>query len=461
MDKISLLKTRKEKQSAACRQIMGKINAIIDAQSFVELDGFSYSHNDFYGEDVLGEGVVTGYATVNCVPCYMVGINPEVLCGGLSKAGCDKIVKCLDKAMVAGAPVVYLVSSEGILAGEGVDVLEGVAGVLAKMNELSDNVPQFAVASGKVLGMAAMIFAQADYTYYLNGACVAYASPLVIAAKSNQSLDEEKIGGATNGNGLCSFVVEDMSEVKDSIVKILDVLPDYNGISIDFTDDPNRCCEVLNLNVPTGECLLNCVFDNSSAIVLNGNVESEVITAIGRIGGYSAAAVIFDGENGVELTKGNVEKVKDFMYYAAANNLPIITFVNTLGVKADGATNSSTVLKSISNLICALNYATSVPRINVIYGKAIGLGYTLFGSKAYGADYALAFCNAQISSVSSAVGAEMEFVLAGGDKAALKAKFEDIDMDAMNGAKCGYLDNVIEPQFVRQYIISALQMLIG
>ncbi|MBP5372745.1 MAG: methylmalonyl-CoA carboxyltransferase, partial [Clostridia bacterium] len=90
----------------------------------------------------------------------------------------------------------------------------------------------------------------------------------------------------------------------------------------------------------------------------------------------------------------------------------------------------------------------------------IGLGYTLFGSKAFGTDYSFAFANAEVSVVNSEEGAEIEFAANGGDKAAIKARFEQDGMDAMNAAKCGYIDDVIEPQYVRSYVISALQMLI-
>ena len=167
---------------------------------------------------------------------------------------------------------------------------------------------------------------------------------------------------------------------------------------------------------------------------------------------------MFDGKDGVTLNNENIKKIKDFYYYCGDNELPVITFVNTLGLCACKDVSFSTVIKDVNSLVYAYKYEN--PKINVIYGKAIGLGYTLFGSKAFGADYAYAFSDAEISVVNSEEGAEIEFAANGGDKAAIKDRFIADGMDAMNAAKCGYIDNVIEPEFVRAYVISALQTLV-
>lgn len=459
MDKLSLLKSQKDRLRQESAEIRKKISALIDEDSFVELQSYSYTCNEFYGEGVYGEGVVTGFATINDVPVYVAALNDGALGGGLGLGNCKKIVNCMEKAQAANTPIVYLISSQGILAGEGVDALEGVAALLSKAQELSDDVPQFAVCYGKVLGSATLLAAACDYVYYVKGACVAFNSPLVIAAKSGEVYDEGKIGGAENGNGLCDFVAEDITAVRNGVTEILETLPATGGIYAETNDDGNRNSPNLNEKA-CAKCLISAVFDDGKFIELNKNFAKEVLTGIGRVGGYSVAAIIFNGENGVELTKCNVEKVKNFLYYASDNALPVVTFVNTLGVKQDTKTNSSTVLKAISNLVSALAYACDVPRINVIYGKAIGLGYTLFGSKAYGANYSFAFANSEIGAVASEVGAEMEYALSKGNKEELKEKFASIELDPFKAAKGGYVDDVIEPQYVRQYLIATLQMLI-
>ena len=458
MDKISLLKSRRQAVLDSGSEIRKKLAEIIDDQSLVELDSYSFSKNEFYGADAPGEGVVTGYATVNDFPCYVVAFNPQVLSGGLTEAGCKKIVKCLDKALCAEAPVLYLVSSKGVVAGEGVSALEGASMVLSKMEELKGEVPQFVVCMGDVFGQASLIAALADYTYFVKGACVAYGSPLVISAKSGKSFDAAAFGAAAAQKvGFADFEVADLAEVKESLSLILDTLPYYGGTSLETGDDANRNAPALNEKADACS-LIKAVFDEGYFIELNKGFTKEVVTGIGRVGGYSAAAVIFDGEDGVELNSEVIDKVKNFMYYCDENGLPVVTFVNNCGIKNDLATYNSTIMRSVANLVYALK--TDVPKINVIYGKAVGLGYTLFASKTFGADYSYAFANAKIALFDSNVGAELEVVDKGGDYEEIKARYETDEMDAVGAAKRGYIDNVIEPEYVRQYVISALQMLL-
>ena len=97
MDKISLLQKRKQQLLKAGEEIRKDIETLIDANSFVELSAFSFSKNEFYGEEAQGEGVVTGFATINDYPFYIVAQNPAILSGGVSKANCDKIAKCLEQ----------------------------------------------------------------------------------------------------------------------------------------------------------------------------------------------------------------------------------------------------------------------------------------------------------------------------------------------------------------------------
>ncbi len=461
MDKLNLLAERKAVLFDVESDVKNKINEIIDENSFVELDRFSYSKNEFYSEDVQGEGVVTGFATINDFPCYIVAQNSKVLNGGLSYAGAQKICKCLDKACASGAPVIYLFSSLGVLAGEGVSVLEGCGMVLSKMQELRDIVPQFSIAVGDVYGSSAIFASTCDYNFLLKDSCVAYASPVVLSAKSGKSLDKESVGGvkALANNGVNAFGVESLVDCRNKIVEILEILPQFSGEQIDCSDDFNRSAPSLNEKA-CAKCLISAVYDNGKVVELGKDFAPEVVTCIGRIGGFSVASIIFNGENGVELNANNIDKIQSFIYYAQDNNLPLITFVNTLGIEQNLEVASSLVMRKVANLSYALSVANELPKINVIYGKAIGLGYTLFGSRAMGADYSFAFANASISPFDVEVGAQIEFGVNGGDIEKLKAQYAENEQDAMNAAKNGFIDNVIEPEFVRQYIISALQMLL-
>ena len=457
MNIIDVLNSRKSKLNDASADIRKKISEIIDDSSFVELGAFSFGKNEFYDEELEGLGVVTGYATVSGYPLYVIAQNCKVLNGGLSKANLDKINNCLDKAIATETPVLYLLDSKGVQVGEGVAVLEGIASLLAKSNELKGLAPQIAVAIGDVLGSLSLLCANADYTYVLSSSCVAYASPSVLSASCKNPLTKEEVGGIKSKNGVMTFNVKDLSEVKEGVIKLFDTLPNLSGILSENDDDLNRFTASLNENV-CANCLINAVYDNGTFTKMYEGYADEVIVGVGRVGGISTASIVFDGgEDGVELTLENVLKIKNFANFVYDNNLPMLTFVNTKGIKLDYLTSSSPITIEIMNM---LNNLSNLDRISVVYGKAIGLGYTAFASKEFGNRYTFAFAGSKISLLDGVEGISATFGTIDSEKQAeLKEKYVD-SQDSYNAAKLGCVDNIIEPQFVRQHIITALQLLV-
>ncbi len=181
---------------------------------------------------------------------------------------------------------------------------------------------------------------------------------------------------------------------------------------------------------------------------------------LARVGGIAVAAVVFDGENGVELNALNVRKLKDFAEFASCYELPYVTFVNTLGISADISTNNSLVIREIGEYVSVLD-CINTAKISVVYGKAVGLGYTVFAAKSIGYDYCYAFANSKIALFDSVQGAEIEFSEEKKiDKNKLAEKYADENSDPINAAKGGYIDNIIQPAFVKQYLIVSLQMLL-
>lgn len=453
MNKLELLKNRRAEVLASGKKIREKIAELTDENSFAEFDSYSFSANEFYNGNVGGEGVVTGVATVNDNSVYIVAQNAEVLSGGITEANCRKIVKCQEKALRAGSPIIYLLDSRGVSVGEGIGALEGIAEVLSAVHDLKGEVPQFAVTVGELYGSFALVAASCDYNFVVKGGAVSYASPKVIAASCGK-----KCEGGCQSSSLTTFEAENMASVRDTVAKILDCLPEYNG-DVETMDDYNRTAPELNEKA-CEKCVIDAVFDKDYFIEMNKGFAPEVVTGIGRIGGMACAAIVFGGaDDGVELDGDIIAKIKDFVYYCDENSFPLVTFVNAAGIKATAGVACTPVVKQAANLAYALNNLDT-PRINVIYKNAIGLGYTLFGSKALGADYSYAFATAKISLFDTKKGAMIE--LAGvneenHDKA--EVKYAEETQDPFNAAKKGCVDDIIEPQFVRQYIISALQRL--
>lgn len=453
MDKIQLLQERKALIEGAGKDVRAQIKALIDEQSFVELSAFSFSKNNFYDEEVAGEGVVTGFATIDGYPFYIIAQNYEVLKGGMSKANCDKIAKCLDAAEKNYTPVIYLLNTQGVQIGEGVTVLEGLGKLLMRSSQLKGVVAQYAVVNGEVYGSAAMLAAIADFAFFLKEKSVlAVNSPFILSAKAGKNLSKEAVGNAKAlaKSGIPAFELTDMSAVREKIVAINDL------ISVPVVEaELNQSAPALNANV-TVEALLS-IFEN--AIEIGANNEPAVKTVIGRIGGIAVASLIFDGEdNGVELTAEKMAKIKAFAELACCYGLPFITFGDVKGIEPTMAVNNSRVMKEIAEYLAMLD-TIDTAKIAVVYKKAIGLGYSLFASKSVGFDYTCAFANSCIALFDGAQGAEIELGNEKVDRAMLTARYEAENSDPIYAARNGYIDAIIEPQFVKQYLIAALQML--
>ncbi len=457
MDKIALLNKRRAQILAAGKAVRADIDALVDAESFVELSVFSFSKNDFYGEDAEGEGVITGFATVNDFPFYIVAQNAAVLSGGVGKAACEKIEKCLNQAEKTSTPVIYMLSSLGVRIGEGVSVLEGLAKLILKASQLKGSIPQYLVINGEVYGQIALLAGLCDFNFFIDKkSALAPNSPFVITSKSGKNASKFDVGGVNglkNAN-LTTFSVKNLTEIKQKITELSELLTtpvvDCDNLNESFSALDKKC----------GADGILKIFDKDYTVELGASYSPEVRCCLTRIGGIAVAAVVFDGENGVELTAANVRKIKDFAEFASCYELPYVTFVNTLGIKADMATNDSLVMKELGEYVSILD-CIDTAKISVVYGKAVGLGYTVFAAKSMGYDYSYAFANAKIALFDSVQGAEIEFANdKKADKAKLATKYADENSDPVNAANGGYIDNVIQPSFVKQYLIASLQMLI-
>ncbi len=457
MDKVKLLQARKQQLFSAGKVIREEISELIDKDSFVEFSSFSFSESEFYGDKAEGEGVVTGFATIDDSPFYIVAQNAAVLNGGVSKANCEKIIKCLEQAEKNQTPVIYMLSTLGVRVGEGVNVLEGLAQLILQVSRLKDSVAQYLVINGEVYGQIAMLAGLCDFTFFIDKkSYLATTSPLVITASAGENVSKDGVASAAalHKSGLATFTVKNLGEVKAKITAL-------NSLLNEGLDD----CDELNLSLPAlnkkadYKALLN-VFDKNSVIELGASYAQEVKCVLGRIGGIAVAAVVFDNEDGVKLCAGKANKLKDFAELACYYSLPYITFVNTLGIKETPEVANSRVIKTLGNYVSVLDSMNSA-KISVVYGKAIGLGYTLFAAKSMGYDFTYAFANSKIALFDSVQGAEIE--LAKGkdtNSEKLAESYAEENSDPINAAKGGYIDNIIEPAFVRQYLIASLQMLV-
>ncbi len=450
MDKIKQFRERKSAIVGAGENIRAEISALCDEDSFVELSAFSFSKDAFYGEDACGEGVVTGFATIGGYPFYVVAQNYEVSFGGLAKANCEKIAKTLNAAEKNATPVVYLLHSQGVRVGEGVNVLEGISELLLKATQLKGTVLQFAVLLGEVYGSAAALASVCDVVMFAEGATLSINSPLVLSAKAGKNLKPAEVGGypVLGGTLLPAVQVADAKEAASVILKVSDLV--------------NIAVEDAELNDPAPALNKGVTAQNIAALLekgveLGANGCPEVKTVLGRIGGIAVAAVVFDN---VLLSEHSVKKIKNFAEFACCYGLPFVTFVDCLGVEPSLSANNSAVLKEICEYLSILD-AIDTAKISVVTGRAVGLGYSLFAAKSAGFDYTYALATAEISLFESAQGAEIEYANeTNADKAKLIELYGEEHADPIHAAKGGYLDNIIEPQFLKQYLVASLQTLV-
>lgn len=457
MDKIELLKKRKAELFESGKKIREIIAELTDEKSFVEQSTFSFSEGELY-EGAQGEGVVCGFATIDNSPYYIVAQNFEVLSGGISKAGCDKILRCLNAAEVSDTPVIFILNSRGIRIGEGVTALEGISAVIAKSVALKGAALQYAIVVGELYGVAAVLAANADFTFMYEDSTLAHASPFVLSAKVGKNLSPKEAAGADalKDSGLVSFKAKNTAEIKQTIMKITDLIVPY-GEEIKDYSNLNKTFPPLNKG-QNAKLIIDSVFDENSHIEIFPDFCPQIKCVLGRIGGIAAAAAVFEtGDNKVDI-KG-MKKLADFVEFAGCFGLNLITFVNSTGLDDSLNTLYDFTLKETARFSFNMSIYNNV-KISVIYGKATGAGYALFAAKSVGYDYSFAFADAKIALFDSAAGAEVEFQAKNAEqKAKLTKRYADENSDAINAAKCGYIDNIIEPALVKQYLIATLQML--
>ena len=349
--------------------------------------------------------------------------------------------------------VIYLLNTRGVQVGEGVPVLEGLAKLLLRSTQLKGVVPQYAVVDGEVYGSAAMLAAVADFTFFLDKKSVlSINSPFVLSAKAGKNVTKEEVGSAKalDKSGMVSFEVGSIEEVRAAVIQI-------NGYIANPVVDADLNATVPALNVSNNAQTLMSVFETATEVC--PAYESEVKTVLGRIGGIAVAAVIFDGgKDGVELTAAKVAKIRSFAEFACCYSIPFVTFADVKGICPCMCANNSRVMKEVAEYLNILD-SMDCAKVAVVYKKAIGLGYSLFAAKSVGFDYTCAFANAAVSIVDGAIGAEVEFAEEKVDKATLIARYNDENADPIHAAKGGYIDDIIEPQYIKQYLVASLQML--
>ncbi len=452
-------KRLQEQRDAGKLTARERTQKLLDAGSFVELFTLVSDKEE-------GAGVITGYGTVQGRPVYVFAQDFTVRGGAMGKLQAQKIVKLLDMAAKTGAPVIALLDSAGVRIDEGAAAMSAYSEIYQKMARMSGVCPMIAVVLGPCIGGAALLTQVADIAIMAKkvGQMMVFG-PQVLAAMNGLEVNAEKLGGADvmAQQGGCALVADDEDAAIALAQKVFSLFPACNAEDAEIidTDDMNRLLpDVDPANV---DGLFAAVADAGSVLELYEKYESSIRVAMARMGGRSVGLV---ATTEGKLTAGALTKAARFVRLMDCFNLPVVSFLNTQGVYVTDLAAQTALMVAQCQLLYAYAEAT-VPKLAVVTGDAIGQAYVAMGGKA-NADVTYAWPTAVISALTPE--AAVAVLYAGEVKADVKltveearAKYADEYIrdvaGAVNAAKAGVVDDVIQPAQTRALLISALEML--
>lgn len=466
MSKLKALEQQSKKIQTASSKIRKFLESLLDNNSFVELDVFTSGTNFIDGTEALGEGVVTGYASINDVPIYLFAQNQDVLKGSFSKAHGDKIIKVLNLAIKNNTPLIAVIDSNGARIGDGISVIEAYSSVINAATIASEQIPLISIIKGNCVGLMSSIPVISDYVFMSEDGTISLSSPNVVVAKANSSSKPTELLGSkihmlTSGMANCTF-----KDANDLSSKLKDVVMLFNGNEIDSEDDPNRVTPALNMSIST-KAIIDALSDKGKFIPYSTLYAPELLCGFVSINGISCAVAVSDSSVSLNLSRAALIKLNKFVEILDKFNIPFISLVDSAGVEADLILEQNGLSREYMSVMKSISIS-GMPKVAVICGKAIGNAYSLLASKSIGYDYVLAFANAEITPIEASVAVNLMYVeelKAAKDpikaREELSAKYSALQGDPMLAAKEGYIDNVIEPSTLRPYVASALLMLLG
>ncbi|MCF7936809.1 MAG: methylmalonyl-CoA carboxyltransferase [Synergistales bacterium] len=457
-----------------------RIHRFLDEESFVELDKFVEHRCTNFGLDrkkFAGDGVVTGYGTVNGRIVYVYSQDFTVLGGSLGEMHAKKICKVMDLAVANGAPVIGFNDSGGARIQEATDALSGYGQIFKRNTHASGVVPQLSVILGPTAGGAVYSPALTDFIFMVDKISIMHITgPAVIKAVTGEEVTSEELGGAKTHNqtsGNAHFFAASEEECMDQIRTLLGYLPENNMEDppvVECREDPYAPNTDLRGMVPTNpnksyevKDVIRGIVDTGSFFEVQPMYAKNIVTAFGRIGGLPFGIIA----NQARVMAGCLDidcsdKASRFIRYCDAFNIPIVTFEDVPGYLPGTNQEFGGIIRHGAKLLYAYSEA-SVPLITVILRKAYGGSYLGMCSKDLGADMVLAWPQAQIA-VMGAQGAanivfRKEIEQAEDTEAMRKQKIEEYEEAFANpyvAARRGYVDRVILPEESRAEIYQAL-----
>ncbi len=460
-----------------------RLALLFDENSFVEIDAFvKHRCTELGMQDVEapGEGVVTGYGTVEGKLVYAFAQDFTVVGGSLGEMHAKKICKVMDMALKMGAPLVGINDSGGARIQEGVDALSGYGNIFYRNTIASGVIPQISVVMGPCAGGAVYSPALTDFVFMVDKTSQMFITgPQVIKAVTGEDVTFEELGGAMTHNqisGVAHFISDNEEECIGEIKRLLSFLPSNNmeGVPVfECDDDINRVEEVLNDMVPDNpnkaydmKEVIRALVDNGDFMEVQQHYAMNIITGYARLNGKSIGIIA----NQPKVLAGCLDinasdKGGRFIRTCDAFNIPVLTLVDVPGFLPGTNQEYGGIIRHGAKMLYAYSEAT-VPKVTLIVRKSYGGAYLAMCSKDMGADQVFAWPSAEIAVMGPDGAANIIFkreIEAADDPVAIRnekiQEYKDKFANPYVAAKRGYVDDVIEPSVTRQRLISAFDML--
>ena len=460
-----------------------RLALLFDKGSFREMDVFVTHNSDDFGlaeQKVLGDGVVTGYGTVDGRLVHAFAQDFTVFGGSVSNAHAMKICKVMDAAMRNGSPLIGLNDSGGARIQEGVFSLAGYADIFYRNVIASGVIPQISVIMGPCAGGAVYSPAITDFVIMVKGTSHMFVTgPDVIKTVTHEDVTFEGLGGASvhaSTSGVAHFSAENEEEALFMAQQLVGLLPANNMEDSPVQgsqDDPLRQAPELDSLVPDNpnkpydmKIAIRYIVDNGRFMEVHEEWAGNILVGFSRLGGRTVGIVaqqptVLAGVLDVEAS----QKSARFVRFCDAFNIPLIVLEDVPGFMPGVNQEHGGIIRHGAKLLSAFAEAT-VPKLTVIIRKAYGGAYCVMNPRHLGADLVLAWPSAEIAVMGpeGAVNIIYRRELAEAEdldarRAELVADYRKRFANPYVAASAGYIDNVIEPHETRPRLINALEML--
>lgn len=451
-----------------------RIASLLDDNSFVEIGGLVTARaTDFNMKptETPSDGCITGYGVIDGNLVYVYSQDASVMNGAIGEMHAKKIANLYDMAMKMGAPVIGLIDSAGLRLQEATDALAAFGTIYYKQAMASGVIPQITAILGSCGGGLGLFPTMTDFTFMEEkNAKLFVNAPNALDGNEISKCNTSSAAFQSEESGIVD-VVADEATILAKIRELIGFLPANNSEDAltECTDDLNRVNPEIADCVGDTSIAASILADNNLFFEVKANYAKNMVTGFIRLDGQTVGVVanrseVCDEDGNVALKLGAVltqkgcEKAADFVNFCDSFNIPVLTLTNVTGYEATMCSEKG-IAKAAAKLTYAFANAT-VPKVNVIIGKAYGTAYVAMNSKAIGSDITIAWQDTEIGTMDSKLAAKIMYEGQGADIINEKAaEYQALQLSAASAAKRGYVDQIIDAADTRKYVIGAFEML--